>query len=271
MEIDYNLLLSQFRVFLLVFVRITSMVVATPIFSSALIRVPPQLLAGLGSALSLVVMMNLPASISPPDFGGEYALRAIGEAFVGFSVGFMAVLILAGIQFGGEVIDHMIGFAIADVIDPISNESASLIGNFKSLLATVLFLLLHGHHHLFRGLMRTFELVPPGGVGMGPSGGGGVPAHLWVFLQGYGEALFVVGLQVAAPCLLVMTLLWIPEGFLARMVPQLNLLVNDVPMRIAIGLIVVWLGIGPFVHLTEGLIESIAAASDRIALIVARA
>ncbi|GMV65862.1 MAG: flagellar biosynthetic protein FliR [Candidatus Omnitrophica bacterium] len=263
MPIDYGMLQDQLRVFLLVFVRMTAMVVAAPVLGSALLRVAPQLVVAIGSALSLVVMMNLPAPLSAPDYGWELALRACGEAFLGISIGFLATLIMAGLQFGGEVIDHLIGFAVSDVIDPITNESASLIGNLKGLLATTLFLALHGHHHLFRGIMRTFELVPPGGAGL--------PLEVWPLMETYAEALFVVGLQVATPCLLVMTLLWIPEGFLARMVPQLNLLVNDIPLRIGLGLFLVWLGIGPFVYLVGRLIDSIAAASDQLALVVAGA
>lgn len=261
MELDYTLLVDQFRVFLLVFVRITTLVVAAPVIGSVLLAVPPQLIAGLGSALSLVVMMNLPEGASAPPFGLEFGLRAAGEALVGLSFGFLATLILAGIQFGGEIIDHVIGFSISDVIDPITNESASLIGNVKGLLATILFLVLNGHLHLFRGLIRTFEIVPPGAVGM--------PLGIWPLLLAYSEALFVVGIQIATPALLVMTVVWVPEGFLARMVPQLNLLVNDVPVRMALGLFIVWLGIGPFVHLTEGLVQSIATASDRFALAIA--
>jgi flagellar biosynthesis protein FliR len=259
--LDMGLLADQFRVFLLVFTRMTCLAAAAPVLGSAVINLAPQLLAGLGTALSLVVMLNLPQTLTVPPFGWEYFLRVCGEGVLGLSLGFLAVLILAGVQFGGEVIDHLIGFAMVDVIDPITNESATLIGNFKGMLATVLFLMLHGHHHLFRGIMRTFEVVPPGGVGL--------PTQIWPYMEGYAEAVFVVGLQVATPCLLVMTLLWVPEGFLARMVPQLNLLVNDVPMRLAMGLFLVWLGMGPFVNLVVKLVESLAQASDGLAMVVA--
>jgi len=263
MDLDYNTLISQLQVFLLVFVRITAMAVSAPVLGSALMRIPPQLIAGLGSALALVFMMNLPPQVDMPGLGWDYALRIAGEAFMGLSLGFLATLILAGIQFGGEVIDHLIGFAVVDVIDPVTNESASLIGNLKGLLATVLFLVFNGHHHLFQGILKTFHVVPAGGAGLTP--------EVWPLFQAYSEALFVVGLQVAAPCLLVMTLLWVPEGFLARMVPQLNLLINDIPIRIGIGLFVVWLGMGPFVELTSGLIGEISTATDSLALILAGA
>ena len=263
MDVDYNLLIDQFRLYLLVFVRISALAIAAPILSSALLRVPAQLIVGLVSALSLVVMMELPPSTPLPEWGWVYALMVGGEILMGVSLGFLVTLILGGIQVGGEIIDHLIGFAVVDVIDPVSNESASLIGNLKGLLATVLFLLLHGHHHMFRGLMRTFELVPPGSVGL--------PLGVWPFLLGYSQALFSVGLQIAAPCLIVMTLLYVPEGFLARMVPQLNLMINDVPFRIMIGLFVVWLGLGPMMGVLTGLIDKIAAAGDQLALIVAGA
>lgn len=191
---------------------------------------------------------------------------------MGVSLGFLAALILAGIQFGGEVIDHLIGFAVVDVIDPVTNESASLIGNMKGLLGTILFLLFHGHHQLFRGLMQTFEVLPPGGVGLRNllvQGGQTGDYLVWMLFERYAEALFVVGIQVAMPCLIVMVLLYVPEGFLARMVPQLNLMINDVPMRIGVGLFVVWLGIGPFVGLTERLVERIGEVADALTFAVA--
>jgi len=259
--LDTDLLASQFRVFLLVFTRMTCLAAAAPVIGSALISLAPQLLAGLGTALSLIIMMNLPPNLTAPPFGWEFFLRVCGEGVLGLSLGFLGVLILAGIQVGGEVMDHLIGFAMVDVIDPISNESATLIGNLKGMLATVLFLLLHGHHHLFQGIMKSFEAIPPGGVGL--------PTQIWPYLEGYAEAVFVVGLQVATPTLLVMTVLWVPEGFLARMVPQLNLLVNDVPMRIGVGLFLVWLGMGPFVNLVANLVESLALASDGLVLRIA--
>ena len=84
-------------------------------------------------------------------------------------------------------------------------------------------------------------------------------------MERYAEAMFVVGIQVAAPCLIVMTLLWVPEGFLARMVPQLNLLINDIPLRIGVGLFVVWLGVGPFINLTQRLVDQIALATGKVA------
>lgn len=261
LPLDPNLLADQFRVFLLVFVRMTCMVAAAPVLGSAMIQIAPQLLAGLGTALSLVVMMNLPETLTVPPFGLEFGLRICGEGLLGFSIGFLAVLILAGVQFGGEVVDHLIGFAMVDVIDPISNESATLIGSLKGMIGTVMFLMLHGHHHLFRGVMRTFEAVPPGGVGL--------PDQIWPYLERYAEAVFVVGIQVATPCLIVMTLLWVPEGFLARMVPQLNLLVNDVPMRLAVGLLMVWLMMEPLVGLIVKLIDRLARASDELAMVVA--
>jgi flagellar biosynthetic protein FliR len=260
MDMDLNVIAEQARIYLLVFVRITSLVIAAPVFGSAVLGVPVQAIVGLGAGFTLVVMMNLGGSVPMPPVGWQYGLMLAGEVFIGISLGFLASLVLAGIQFGGEVIDHLIGFAVVDVIDPVTNESASLIGNLKGLMATLLFLVFNGHHLLFQGLMRTFEAVPPGGAGL--------PTEVWPLMESYAEMMFVVGIQVAAPCLIVMTLLYVPEGFLARMVPQLNLMINDVPMRIGVGLFVVWLGIGPFVHLSEELINHIAMAADSLTLAI---
>jgi len=48
-------------------------------------------------------------------------------------------------------------------------------------------------------------------------------------------------------------------------------MINDVPFRIAIGLFIVWLGLGPMMGVITGLIEEVAAAGDRFALVMAGA
>lgn len=257
---EYNLLLDQVRIFWLVLARLMGLMAAAPVLGSPVMRTPPQLLMGLGSGLALVVMMSLPDQLVVPELGWGFALLLIGELFVGLVLGFAANLVIVGIQCGGEIIDHLIGFAVVDVIDPVSNESASLIGNMKGLMATILFIMLNGHHFLFRGLMRTFTLVPPGQVTLAP--------QVWEMLGPLGNMVFTVALQVAAPFLIVMTLIYVPEGFLARMVPQLNLMINDVPMRIGLGLFLVWLGIVPFVGLCRELVLRISELPDELMVLL---
>src|SRR3989304_2946686 len=101
MAIDYNLLVDQFRLYFLVFVRITAMVVSAPVLGNAVLQVPPQLIAGLGSALRLVVMMNLDPQTALPPVGWVYGMMVVGEAILGISIRFFAGVVLVGDPFGG--------------------------------------------------------------------------------------------------------------------------------------------------------------------------
>ena len=65
---------------------------------------------------------------------------ASAQVLLGVIVGFVASLVFTGIQFAGELIDLQVGFAIANVLNPQTQQNITIIGEFQLALATLIFL-----------------------------------------------------------------------------------------------------------------------------------
>ena len=140
--------------FILVFFRIVSMLWLVPLFQSRSISV------GYKAGLSLIIAFLLYTSISPPDMQGDayLLLLAIGkEILVGLSIGFMIRLLFAMVVAAGEVVSMQSGLSFARAMDPTLGASATVIEQFQSLLTTMIFLGIDGHHAVLKGLAVSLK------------------------------------------------------------------------------------------------------------------
>ena len=110
---------------------------------------------------------------------------------MGLVFGFVAFLLFTGIQFAGEIIDIQIGFAVVNVINPLTSQSVTVIGEFQLALATLLYLAADAHHALIAGIAGSFQLVPLPFAGAPELVAGDV-------MRFFGQSLFIV-FEIAAP------------------------------------------------------------------------
>ena len=89
---------------------------------------------------------------------------ALREFLFGLIIGFLFQIIFFGVEFGGGLIGYQIGFAMVNIIDPTTSASVPIIGQFKLLIATLIFFLINGHHVMLQALFESFKLVPLGHV-----------------------------------------------------------------------------------------------------------
>ena len=81
-----------------------------------------------------------------PDNIAEVAVLVVKEVMVGSAIGFSVSLVFSAVQFAGGLIDLTVGFAFANVVDPLQNTQISIVGQLYSLLATAVFLTIGGPH-----------------------------------------------------------------------------------------------------------------------------
>ncbi|MFO8059877.1 MAG: flagellar biosynthetic protein FliR, partial [Bacillota bacterium] len=145
----------------------------------------------------------------------------------GGALGFLASLILVAAQVAGQFLDFQMGFFTASEVDPVMGVRVPLVGNYLYLLSMVLFLSFDGHHHLLRVLRESFTEIPPGSPLSSALLPGAFSFMSWMF-----RAAFQISLPVLA-CLFVTS---VALGILARTMPQLNLFVLGIPIRILVGM-----------------------------------
>lgn len=156
------------------------------------------------------------------------------ETLFGMILGFIARLILTAIQFGGTVIGYQMGFAQANILDPQSHQQVPLMGQFLNVVGILVFLAIDGHHIFLKALVRSYEVIPPGQLDFS---GETMP----YVMQLTGD-MFVLGLTLVAPILVVLVLSMFALGIMSRLMPQLNVLILSFPVKIAIGLVLIGIG-----------------------------
>jgi len=213
---------------LLLSVRVAALLLVSPLFQAAKVPAPAQILLVLG--LSLALSLNLgPAPLQGLTTTGAW-IQAIGIEFVlGATLGLGVSLALATFSVAGRLLDIQIGFGLAQVFDPGTQRQVSVLDAAFTRLGVLLFLVLQGHHALLRALALSAERFPPGSNW-----------HLaWaadaVFAQAAG--LFALGFALAAPVVFCVLLVELALGVLGRNLPQMNMFVLALPVKVVVGLV----------------------------------
>ena len=228
----FGLTYAQFETFVLVLVRVSVILFMMPIFSSS--QVNQMVRFGLGLTIAFIVWHVVP-TIAPLHTLGELTAAIFSQAFVGFIFGFIAFLVFVGIQFAGEVMDIEVGFSIVNVINPLTSQTVSVLGELELALGSLIYLISNAHHLLFAGLGGSFNLVPlPYVVIQQP-----LETNLMAF---FSQAFFLV-FQIAAPVGIALFLTNVGLALMARVAPQLNVFAVGFPLQIMIGLTMIILSL----------------------------
>lgn len=237
MEKMLEILANDGPAFLLVLFRVSGVILLAPVFGSPMAPAPVKIFLSL--LLAMLFFPLVGAKLEPMD-ASMLALAVVWELAVGLLIGFAAAMLFAGVQFGGHLIDQELGLLQASMFDPMTSEQVSIIGQFKVFLATVVYLLIDGHHLLLRAVSDSFRAIPMLGLRFSQ----GAALHLSDTLM---RDVFRMAVEIAAPVLVTLFLLTIAMAFMARTAPELNLFSLGFPLRLAVGLAVLAFGVGLFV------------------------
>jgi flagellar biosynthetic protein FliR len=226
--LSFGVSLLQLQMFFLVFLRTGAFLMALPLVNAP--SVPVFFRIGLTFVVSLLLfpVLNLgPLPVLPDAF--SLAIAAAGEILLGVLAGMSIRLVFEGVQLAGQLMGYQMGMAIAEVIDPATEDQVALLAQFISLMATLIFLIINGHHGFIRTLVQSYELVPPLGFHVnGPVLEGMVRLS---------AEMFIIGLKAGAPVVVALMLATVAFGLVARAVPQMNIFMVSMPLSIAVGLI----------------------------------
>lgn len=220
---------------LLLSTRVAALLLLTPVLYAVPVPLTARLLITLGLACVIALPFQGQFDFSPRDIG-ELLRAVMHEAAVGATLGLGVLTAFAGFALAGRLIDIQVGFGVAQVFDPLTRTRVPVLSSVFSLFAVVFFFVVNGHHALLRGIAYSVDRIP---VGSGVSTLNA--AEPLVRQMG---ALFALGFALAGPVVLVLLLLELTLGVLSRGLPQLNMLVLGIPLKILAGMLAlsVWAG-----------------------------
>lgn len=163
----------------------------------------------------------------------DFAWVGVGEFSLGLVLGLGVLIILSGLQMAGEIIDQQTGLSLGEISNPGFNIEASFTGQTLFMLAVTLLLIMEPtglHLMMISAMVETFQTLPVGEAFISPA--------TIDLLRDLVHQSLVLGVQVAAPLLAVMSLVALTMGFLGHTVPQINVLVVGFPVRAVVSLLV---------------------------------
>lgn len=228
-------ILPHIPAFMLVMFRLMGLFIFAPIFGSPVVPVRVRVFLALLLAFCIYPLVPPQVPIQLNVFTMAFAIAM--EIFIGLVIGYGASLPLVGMQIGGIMIGHQLGLGLARVFNPDSNEETEVLSQLMYFMALAVFLLLNGHHVLVASVARTFSTVPLGGYT--PDG------HVLDVMVGLLTSMLELAVRVSAPLLCLIFLETVALGFIARTVPQINILSIGFPLRILMGLFLLAVMVGP--------------------------
>jgi len=230
-------------------VRITTFFVTAPIFSAK--GVAAQFKIGLGFFIALLIIPIVGINLNITDLNGTFLFYLFQEALIGLTIGWVAQLMFTSIQVAGSFVDLQIGFSLANVIDPQTGAQSPVMGNFKYTFAVLLFFALDIHHIFIEGIIASYQFLPISGEWVVRLN----DEPILLFILAIFAKMFVVAFKIAAPIVITLFLADVALGIIARTVPQLNVFVVGIPMKVMLNFLLLSLISASLIYIFKDLFQ----------------
>ncbi len=251
-----NNILANADYFILLLFRVGGLVFPSPIFGRT--NIPDMFKIGLIFFITVLFFMYRPinTNIAYATLFGFFLLIA-AELVLGMALAFVTNLFLSLTAYtAGEMIDMQIGFGIVNVFDAQNNTQIPMMGNLLNIILILTFFLVDGHLRLIDILDITITAIPVGNIAISPAIG---LVALEVFILS-----FVLGVMVALPVVASGLTLEFCFGVLMRSVPQMNMFVVGIPMKIILGFMVVILLIPSFMSFSDTIFSHLFESIEKM-------
>ncbi len=213
--------------FVLLLARISAFFAVAPIFSWQ--PIPLRVRVAMVLLMTIFFAMIMPPKIFAVAVQPIQATVMITQEIVcGAALALVARLVYMGVQQGGRIAGRQMGLMLARVIDPSTGERSQPVGILFDFAFMALFLAAGGHHLLLIALARSYEAFP---IGAAP--------NIAVLTDGVvtaGSVMLLFALKLSAPVLAAFLLLGVLLAVLARVLPEMNILMASLPLRVGLGL-----------------------------------
>lgn len=245
MNVFMDLIFSHYQLFLLVMVRTSGIFIFSPFFSAQ--NIPNIMKIGLSFSISLLITLTLPVS---PDFSNEIlVLLIVKELMVGIIIGFISYAFFSAFYVMGQIIDMKIGFGMANVIDPQNRIQVPLMGNFYYILSFLLLMSFNGHHLIISALVDSYKFLPIGGFKY--------TGDTMNLLVNSLSRAFEIGFKLSTPVVAIIFLTDVVLGIISKTIPQMNVFVVGMPLKVLIGLLIIIISMPIFFTAINGIFDLI--------------
>lgn len=243
--------------FLLILIRVSGMLVSAPLLSHK--GIPSWTKVGFAVFFALVLVpLTAESAPEPPTTLGPLVEAVLRETLFGLALGLAMNLVFIGLQLASRIVGVQMGFGMGAVLDPITGAEFGTFDQFYALLVTLVFFTINGHHIVILTLAETLRAVPLGSFDPTTMQVNAITALI--------AGLTVTAVRLAMPVMAALFLADLGLGFVARTVPQVQVLVVGAPIKIVLGVVVLGAALPATMTLMNGVINTQLSGSTQTLL-----
>ncbi len=218
---------AEFTAFVLVFVRVSTVIMFAPIFNGATIITQVKAVLCLMMTFAIAPQVEYNASMMPMTWYGFVPL-VLGELFIGYTLCFMVRVILDAVSMAGEYVSFQMSLSMLSSMDPQSGSQTPQLSLMLHMFMSMIFLYANGHLLVIKAMVKSFYIAPPGLL------------TVWrpeIFTEVIHAVfgMYVLALQIAGPVIGVLFCVKAAFGIVAKAMPQMNILFVGMPVYIMVG------------------------------------
>ncbi len=221
-----NIPTGDFVIGLLIFLRIAAAFFSSPVYGHPAVPVLAKLFISLILAYIVFLTIDKSRIIVEYTLGWLFA-NAVKEIITGLILGFMLNFVFHGIQYAGSYIGLNMELSMAETFDPVSGSSTNDIGQVLFMASLVLFFLINGHHYVISALVYSFSIIHLGKFA--------INRPVYELLIKYSAVVFVIAVKIASPIIVSYFLLYIAEGIISKVIPQMQVFFVVQPLAVGLG------------------------------------
>lgn len=217
---------EQLELFSLIVMRMSGFIFLNPLMRRS--EIPVVVKSGLAFALAILLYPVSSARDVTMTSSLVFGIALLGEFGIGAVIGFIMDLFLFAVTQAGAIIDFQMGMSMATVYDAGSKVQSALSGTFLQIYYIFLFFAVDGHLALVKILAESSAIFPYGG---GWNFSGISESILEIFIR-----CVVLSVQLAFPMIAIEFVGEMAIGILMKIIPQINIFVLSIQMKIVVGL-----------------------------------
>jgi len=229
--------LDRAMTFVLVLVRVASIMAFLPIIGEG--NVPQAVKALASVVISLVLMPVAGAAQSLHGWdaaqslhgwdAAQFFLYVGAEVLFGVLIGTASLLTFRALGTAGEMVGQQMGMALEFVADPLTGEETSPVSTFCEVVGVMVFFAVGGHLWMIQAIHDSLVQWPLGAFV--------APDFAERVTLSAAARSMEMAFQIAAPMLLLSFLVSLTMAVMARLVPEMNILIVGFPLKVSVGLI----------------------------------
>ena len=217
---------AEITLFMAILARMSGLILFNPLLGRR--DVPGVFRSGMIMVLSAVVFSMTEEGPAVPGTIFAMALLLFVEMAMGYVLGVAMSFFLYIPLLGGETIDAQMGMSMGKTYDPGSQTSNSVSATLFNTMMLLLFFVANGHHTLLRIIMVSGQIVPFGQIRLGQD-------VYWAVIELFVDCT-ILAIKLCMPVLAAELMGQVSMGVLMKVIPQINIFVINIDVKVIIGL-----------------------------------